>query len=121
MDPFDAISRLEYLLPPAGAGERLLDDYTRLFVALANFTSYPDYVFCSFYDASLNTACRTARFHHLRVDTAKECISVHSLSTCNQEPSPPSDHKPEPAVTNESLRLGVSELRSATEPELRRT
>ncbi|KTG47386.1 hypothetical protein cypCar_00038721 [Cyprinus carpio] len=38
-------------------GERSLEDHTRLFLALAELTIYPDDTLCAFYDANLNTAC----------------------------------------------------------------
>ncbi|KTF87732.1 hypothetical protein cypCar_00046815, partial [Cyprinus carpio] len=46
--------------PPAGSGDRSLEDHisVSLFLMLANTTSYPEDVLCTFYDASLNTACR---------------------------------------------------------------
>ncbi|KAL0188182.1 hypothetical protein M9458_015281, partial [Cirrhinus mrigala] len=35
-----------------------LEDHTRLFVEIANFTQYPDYCLCTFYKTSLNDECR---------------------------------------------------------------
>ncbi len=56
--PMDPLVRPEFLLLLLEQGDRSLEDYTRLFLLLANTTSYPDDALCSFYDASLNTASR---------------------------------------------------------------
>ncbi len=56
--PMDPLLRPEFLLLLLEQEDRSLEDHTRLFQFLANTTSYPDDVLCSFYDASLNTACR---------------------------------------------------------------
>ncbi len=54
----DPLIRPEFLLLLLEQGDRSLEDHTRLFLLLANATSYPDNALCSFYDASLNTASR---------------------------------------------------------------
>ncbi len=55
----DPLLRLEFLLLLLlEQGERSLEDHTRLFLVLAHTTSYLDDALCSFYDASLTTACR---------------------------------------------------------------
>ncbi|KAL1274179.1 hypothetical protein QQF64_026993 [Cirrhinus molitorella] len=52
------LCRPEFLLLLLKQGKSSLEDHTRQFISIANFASYPDDVLCSFYDASLNTACR---------------------------------------------------------------
>uniref|UniRef100_A0A671M6G2 Voltage-dependent L-type calcium channel subunit beta-4 n=1 Tax=Sinocyclocheilus anshuiensis TaxID=1608454 RepID=A0A671M6G2_9TELE len=54
----DPLLRPEFLLLLLEQGERSLEDHIRLFLALAELTSYPDDALCAFYDTSLNTACR---------------------------------------------------------------
>ncbi len=54
----DPLVRPEFLLLLLQQGDRSLEDHTRLFLCVANATSYPDDVLCTFYDASLNTASR---------------------------------------------------------------
>ncbi len=56
--PMDPLVRPEFLLLLLEQGDRSLEDHTRLFLCVANATSYPDDALCSFYDASLNTASR---------------------------------------------------------------
>ncbi len=54
----DPLVRPKFLLLLLEQGDRSLEDHTRLFLCVANATSYPGDVLCSFYDASLNTASR---------------------------------------------------------------
>ncbi|KAL0172993.1 hypothetical protein M9458_033304, partial [Cirrhinus mrigala] len=59
MDPFVPFSSPEFfLLLLLEQGDQSLEDHTRLFLVLANHTSYPDDALCSFYEMSLNTTCR---------------------------------------------------------------
>ncbi|KAL0179982.1 hypothetical protein M9458_025424, partial [Cirrhinus mrigala] len=120
-----------------------------LFLEIVNITSYPDDALCSFYDASLNAACKLlssedgpqedfATFVEwilLRNGSPLTICPVDDLtsSTPNPEPSPPSpccaeqkpkptdDGEPEPAMTGEPLQQGATELRITAEPELRVT
>ncbi len=54
VSPMDPLVRPEFLL----LQDRSLEDHTRLFLFVANTTSYQDNARCAFYDSSLNTACR---------------------------------------------------------------
>ncbi len=54
----DPLIQPKFLLLMLEQGDRYLEDHTRLFLMLANATSYPDDAICAFYDASLNTTCR---------------------------------------------------------------
>ncbi len=56
--PMDPLIQPKFLLLMLEQGDRYLEDHTRLFLMLANATSYPDDAICAFYDASLNTTCR---------------------------------------------------------------
>lgn len=53
----DPLLHPEYLLL-LEQGERSLEGHTRLFLVLANLSSYPDDALYAFYDASLNSAYR---------------------------------------------------------------
>ncbi len=114
-----------------------LEDHTRLFVEIANFTHYPDYCLCTFYKNSLNNECR-ARLSRdgprgnfavfvewvlvscgspLTMDFADDDTSP----TSDPEPSPPSpraaERQPEPSATDEPSPSGATVLRIAPEPE----
>lgn len=96
---------LEYLLLLLEQGERSLKGHTRLFLVLANLSSYPDDALYAFYDASLNSAYRAPLAKEgPRVDTfssgqcnpgasAQPTISplhgVHAEPTADGEPRPP--------------------------------
>lgn len=54
----DALLRPEYPLFLLEQGDKALKDHTRLFLLLANTTSYPDDTLCAFYDASINIEFR---------------------------------------------------------------
>ncbi len=87
----DPLIRPEFLLLLLEQGDRSLEDHTRLFLLLANATSYPDNALCSFYDASLNTASR-ALWTLARNRSPLTICPVDDLarSTPDPEPSPPS-------------------------------
>lgn len=67
MDPFSCPRYLLLLLEQV---ERYL--LRRLFLEVANYTSYPDDLLCSFYGASLNTACRVQSSE----DGPQECFTT---------------------------------------------
>ncbi len=54
VSPMDPLVRPEFLL----LQDRSLEEHTRLFLFVANTTSYQDNACCAFNDSSLNTACR---------------------------------------------------------------
>lgn len=56
----DPLLHPEYLLLLLEQGERSLKGHTRLFLVLANLSSYPDDALYAFYDASLNSAYRAS-------------------------------------------------------------
>ncbi len=140
----DPLTRPEFLL--LEQGDRALEDHIRLFLLLANLTSYPDDVLCSFYDASLNTSCRAPSSEHgpredfaafvewtlVRNGSPFTVSSEDDLASSTQDPvpSPPSprhaermpeptaDGEPEPAATDELSPHGATEPQIATEPEL---
>ncbi|KAL0182591.1 hypothetical protein M9458_021966, partial [Cirrhinus mrigala] len=115
MDSFDPFSRPEQ-------GDRSLEDHTRLFLALANHTSYLDDTLCLFYD----TTCRVL----LSEDGPRESFATFaewvlarngSLFTIGPEgdlasptpdpaPSPPStrcmEHMPKSTETDEPTLHG---------------
>ncbi len=145
----DALTRPEYLLLLLEQGERSLKDHTRLFLAIANITSYPDDALCAFCDASPEPTCRApssedgpqayfAAFvewilarnglplticpvEDLGSSTPDPEPSPPSPSCAEQKPEPTDDGEPEPAATDEPSHLGATELRIAAEPELRVT
>ncbi|KAL0199710.1 hypothetical protein M9458_002897, partial [Cirrhinus mrigala] len=71
----DALLRPDYLFLLLEQGEKSLEGHTRLFVFLANLTSYPDDALCAFYDASLDITSSELR-HFRGVDTGKKWISI---------------------------------------------
>ncbi len=100
---------------------RSLEDHTRLFLCVANTTSYPDDTLCSFYDASLNAASRAlssedgprenfAAFVEWTLASNGSPLTICAVddlarSTPDPEPSPPSprgtEHQPEPTDDGE--------------------
>ncbi|KAL0173783.1 hypothetical protein M9458_029751, partial [Cirrhinus mrigala] len=133
MDPFGPFFRLKFLLLLLEQGDRSLEDHTRLFLALANHTSYPDDALCSFYDKSLNTTCRPLSVFTAFVESPFTVETEDDLAspTLDPAPSPPSPHyvepeptangEPEPTETIEPSPHGVTELRIAAEPALHMT
>ncbi len=96
---------------------------------LANTTSYPDDALCSFYDASLNTACRAlssedgpredfAAFVEWTLTRNGSPLTVSqeddlARATPDPEPSPPSprgmEHQPEPTDDGEPFPAAICE------------
>ncbi len=129
MCPMDPLLRPEFLLLLLEQGERSLEDHTRLFLALAELTSYPDDALCSLYDASLNTACRVlssedgpraefAAFVEWILARNGSPLTVSqeddlARSTPDPEPSPPSprgaEHQPEPTDDGEPFPAAICE------------
>ncbi len=127
--PMDPLLRPEFLLLLLEQGEHSLEDHTRMFLALAELTSYPDDALCSFYEASLNTACRAlssedgprAEFAAFVEWTLARNGSPLTLSqeddlarsTPDPEPSPPSprgvEHQPEPTDDGEPFPAAICE------------
>ncbi len=137
--------RPEFLLLLLEQGDRSLEDHPRLFLLLANATSYPDDALCSFYDANLNTASTEL----LSEDSPREDFTTFvewtlarngsplticlmddlARSTSDPEPSPPSprgaEHQPEPtddgapfpAAINEPAQSRATEWKIAPEVE----
>ncbi|KAL0164161.1 hypothetical protein M9458_039914, partial [Cirrhinus mrigala] len=121
----DALLRPDYLLLLLEQGDKSLEDHTRLFLLLANTTSYLDDTLCAFYDASLNIACRAL----LSEDGAREDFAAFkgwtlarhgspftvsakgdlTLRTQHPAPSTPSSHMPEPTVDGEPELAAVDE------------
>ncbi len=109
----------------------------RVVLMLTNTTSYPDDALCSFYDASLNTACRAlssedgpredfAAFVEWTLARNGSPLTVSpeddlARSTPDPEPSPPSPrgkgHQPEPTDDGEPFPAAICEpaLSRATE------
>ncbi|KAL1258304.1 hypothetical protein QQF64_011548 [Cirrhinus molitorella] len=126
-------------------GEKTLEDHTRQFMTIANYSSYPDGALCTFYNAGLNPACRALSSEDgPRVDFAAyvewtlarngSSLTIRpeenrASATPDQEPSPPSprctepqpeptaDGEPEPKATDEPSPRSATELRIASEPE----
>ncbi|KAL0177682.1 hypothetical protein M9458_026576, partial [Cirrhinus mrigala] len=124
-------------------GDRSLEDHTKDFVFLANYTHYPDNCLCSFYFAGLNTTTRvqlSGEGPRESLATYVEWVSCNSSltmdfadddtsPTLDPEPSQPSpqfaehepehtaDGEPEPSATDEPSPSGATELRIAQEPE----
>ncbi len=133
----DPLLRPEFLLLLLEQEDRSLEDHTRLFLCVANATSYPDDVLCSFYDASLNTASRAlssedgpredfAAFVEWTLARNGSPLTVSpeddlARSTPDPEPSPPSpcgkEHQPEPTDDGEPFPAAICEpaLSRATE------
>ncbi len=135
----------EFLLLLLEQGDRSLEDHTRLFLLLANATSYPDDALCAFYDASLNTACRAlssedgpredfAAFVEWTLSRNGSPLTVSpeddlARSTPDPEPSPPSpcgaeqqpeptdDGEPFPTAINEPVQSRATEWKIAPEVE----
>ncbi len=138
----DPLVRPEFLLLLLEQGDRSLEDHTRLFLCLANATSYPDDALCSFYDASLNTVSRAqssedgpredfTAFVEWTLARNESPLTVSpeddlARSTPGPEPSPPSprgmEHQPEqlsrfPAAIREMSQSRATEQRIALEVE----
>ncbi len=133
----DPLIRPEFLLLLLEQEDRYLEDHTRLFLCVANATSYPDDALCSFYDASLNTASRSlssedgpredfAAFVEWTLKRNGSPLTVSpeddlARSTPDPEPSPPSprgkEHQPEPTDDGEPFPAAICEpaLSRATE------
>ncbi len=133
----DPLLRPEFLLLLLEQEDRSLEDHTRLFLCVANATSYPDDALCSFYDASLNTASRAlssedgpredfAAFVEWTLARNGSPLTVSpednlARSTPDPEPSPPSprgkEHQPEPTDDGEPFPTAICEpaLSRATE------
>ncbi|XP_058606979.1 uncharacterized protein LOC131524173 [Onychostoma macrolepis] len=122
-----------------------LEDHTRLFVEISNYTHYPDYCLCTFYQASLNDECRAwlsgdgprgdfATFVEWVLVSCGSPLTVDfenddTSPTPDPEPSPPSpraaerqpeptaDGEPAPIATHEPSQEGATELEIALEPE----
>ncbi len=137
----DAFTRPKYLLLLLEQGDRSLEDHTRLFLMLANTTSYLDDTLCSFYEASLNNTCRAPSSEDgLREDFAAFVewtlprngspfticpMEDFARSTPDPEPSPPSprcaephpkpteDGEPVPAAIDEPAQYRATEWRIA--------
>ncbi len=125
----DPLVRPEFLLLLLEQGDRSLEDHTRLFLLLANPTSYLDDALCAFYDASLNTACRAlssddgpredfATFVEWTLARNGSPLTVCpeddlARSTPDPEPSPPSprgtEHQPEPTDDGEPFPAAILE------------
>ncbi len=56
----DLLIRPKFLLLLLEQGERFIEDHIRLFLLLANATSYPDDALCAFCDGSMNTTLLSA-------------------------------------------------------------
>ncbi|KAL0147822.1 hypothetical protein M9458_056899, partial [Cirrhinus mrigala] len=96
-----------FLLLLLEQGEKSLKGHTRLFVFLANLTSYPDDMLCSFYDTSLNSECRAVASEDGRfcgVDTLDPALSPASPHCAECMPEPPADGEPLPAMTDKQAR-----------------
>ncbi len=135
--PMDPLVWPEFLLLLLEQEDRSLEDHTRLFLCVANATSYPDDTLCSFYDASLNTASRAlssedgpredfAAFVEWTLARNGSPLTVSpeddlARSTPDPEPSPPSphgkEHQPEPTDDGEPFPAAICEpaLSRATE------
>ncbi len=142
----DPLLRPEFLLLLLEQGERSLEGHTRLFLVLANLSSYPDDALCAFYDASLNIAYRApssedgprANFTAFvewtlaRHGSPFTVCPEGDLASATQDPvpNPPSprcaermpgptaDGEPEPAATDEPSPHRATVLRIAAEPEM---
>ncbi len=119
---------------PLEQEDRSLEDHTRLFRFLANTTSYSDDALCSFYDASLNTACRalssedgpredfTAFVEWTLVRNGSPLTVSReddlTRSTPVPEPSPSSprgtEHQPKP--TDDGEAISRRDLRASAKP-----
>ncbi len=115
-------------------GDHSLEDHTKDFMFLSNYTHYPDNCLCSFYQAELNTST----WAQLSGDGPRESIaafiewvvvSCESKLTVDPEPSqlppqgaelpePNADGEPEPAAVVEPSPSGATELTITPEPEL---
>lgn len=118
-------------------GEKTLEDHTRLFVEIYNFTRYPDDCLSLFYHASLNFLSRAKLFRDgPQEDFAAfvewvlvscgspftiDIADVDTSPTLDPEPSLPTprcaEHQLEPNVINEPLPERSSERRITLEPE----
>ncbi len=125
----DPLLRPEFLLLLLEQEDRSFEDHTRLFLFLANTTSYPDDALFSFYDTSLNTACRAlssedgprkdfAAFIEWTLARNGLPLTVSqeddlARSTPDPEPSPPSprgmEHQPEPTDDGEPFPAAICE------------
>ncbi|KAI2650147.1 Trigger factor [Labeo rohita] len=125
-------------------GDRSFEEHTRLFLMFANTSSYPDDVLCSFYDASLSTACRVpssedgpledfsgfVKWTLVRNGSPFTISPMDGLARSTPESSPPSPRceelKPEPtnegepipAALNKPVQRRVIEWRIDLEAEL---
>ncbi len=119
----------EFLLLLLEQGDRSLEDHTRLFLCVANATSYPDDAHCTFYDASLNTASRAlsskdgpredfAAFVEWTLARNGSPLTICAMddlarSTPDPKPSPPSprgtEHQPEPTDDGEPFPAAILE------------
>ncbi len=127
--PMDPFFRPKFLLLLLEQGDKSLEDHTRLFLMLANATCYPDGTLCSFYNASLNTACRAlssedgprgdfAAYVEWTLARNGSPLAVCpeddlARSTPDPEPSPPSpcgaEHQPEPTDDGEPFPAAICE------------
>ncbi|KAL1278541.1 hypothetical protein QQF64_025214 [Cirrhinus molitorella] len=126
-------------------GEKTLEDHTRQFITIANYSSFPDGALCSFYNAGLNPACRAllsedgpradfAAYVEWTLASNGSSLTIRpeenrASATPDPEPSPPSprcvepqpeptaDGEPEPKATDEPSPRSATELRIASEPE----
>ncbi len=85
--PMDPLVRPEFLLLLLEQGDRSLEDHTRLFLLLANTTSYPDDALCSWCKPEHREQSAVVRrwslrgIRHLRgVDSGEKRIAPHRLS-----------------------------------------
>ncbi len=127
----DALLRPEFLLLLLEQGDKALEDHTRLFLLLANTTSYPDDAFCAFYDArepsskdgprddfaafvEWTLARRGSPFTvssegYLVSATPDPVPSPPSPRCAERMPKPTADGEPEHAATDEPLPHGATE------------
>lgn len=97
--PMDPLARPEYLLL-LKQGERSLEDHTRLFLALADLTSY----LRLFFDASLNLACRAPV--PATINEPAQYRATERRIAPEVEPNP-SDQVREPATVTAPRELAV--------------
>ncbi|KAL0159366.1 hypothetical protein M9458_043091, partial [Cirrhinus mrigala] len=112
MDPFDPFSRPEFLLLLLlEQGDRSLEDHIRLFLVLANHTSYPDDALYLFYDTSFNTSKALSS-----EDVPQESFAAFvEWILPDPLPKPTADRKPELAETTEPPPHGAPKPRIAAE------
>ncbi|KAI2660085.1 RNA-binding protein Hfq [Labeo rohita] len=124
----DAILRPEYLLLLLlEQGDRSFEGHTRLFLMLANTTSYLNNTLCALCDASLNPVYRALlsedgpqEVFTAFVDTGEAQILFHrhAQATISPLPEPTADKEPESTATDEPPPHRATEPWIAAEPEL---